>query len=136
MDMIEMAREIGRALQKDQSYLKATADARTVNDNPQLAKMVSDFEEMRARMEAALQAGVPGQQDEEVMNLDEKMHDLYHEINEHPAMAAYNESRAELEHIVNHIIKIITGSANGENPDEIMMEEECTGSCCTCGGCH
>ena len=135
MDLIATAREMGREIQKDERYIKATADAAAVNASAELKEKVDRFQEMRARMEALMQSSVPGLEDKEVYELDEKMHALYNEINAHPLMAAYQESRKEFEALINHLTHIITGSANGENPDEIE-ESSCTGSCSSCGGCH
>lgn len=135
MNLIEMAREIGKEIQRDERYLKATGDAAAVNASVELKEMVGRFEEMRAQLEVAMAKGVPGKEDQEVLDLDEKLHALYDEINAHPLMMTYNASRGEFENLINHLTRIITGSANGENPDEIEMSA-CTGSCSSCGGCH
>jgi cell fate (sporulation/competence/biofilm development) regulator YlbF (YheA/YmcA/DUF963 family) len=135
MDLIAMAREIGKGIQQDERYKKATGDAAAVNASAEIKEKISAFEDLRVQLEAAMAQSVPGQQDSEVMDLDEKMHALYDEINAHPLMMTYNESRHEFEELINFLTHIITGSANGENPDEIQMES-CTGSCSTCGGCH
>jgi len=135
MDMIEMAREIGRTLQKDERYIRATADAQLVNASEELKQMISDFDEIRAKMEFEM-AQAKGKANDAIMDLDEQINEHYNRINSHPLMINYEASRKELEALVNYMMRIITSSANGEDPDSILEEDECTGSCSTCGGCH
>lgn len=134
MDMIAAAREIGKAIQQDERYIKANSCAAEVNASQSLAKLVDELNEMHVKMEVLAAKG-PDANREEVMDLDEKMHTLYDRINSDPVMMAYTAARVEFEEFVNHIIKIITGSANGENPDEINLDS-CGGSCEHCSGCH
>ena len=136
MDMIEMAREIGRTLQQDERYIRATNDSQLVNASEELKKMISDFDDVRAKMEFEM-AQAKGQMNDTIMDLDEQMHAHYDRIYSHPLMGNYEASRKELEALVNYMMKIITASANGQNPDTVLEEEDvnCTGSCSTCGGC-
>ena len=136
MDMIEMAREIGRTLQQDERYIRATNDSQLVNASEELKKMISDFDDVRAKMEFEM-AQAKGQMNDTIMDLDEQMHAHYDRIYSHPLMVNYEASRKELEALVNYMMKIITASANGQNPDTVLEEEDvnCTGSCSTCGGC-
>ena len=41
-----------------------------------------------------------------------------------------------MEKMINFIQAIITGSANGEDPDTIEEPSSCSGSCSSCSGCH
>jgi len=135
MDMIEMAREIGKVLQQDERFLKATAQAQVVNESEDLRRMVGEFEDLRGRLDAAA-ADNPAEHSELIQSLNEQMRLQYEAINAHPLMTQYEASRKELERAVNFIIRIITGAANGEDPATIQEEIDCTGSCSTCGGCH
>ena len=134
MDMIAMAREIGRAIQQDERYIRATEGANKVNSSEVLAKMVDEFNDMRNQLDMLTAKG-PGANNDEVMALDEKLNALYDAINSEPTMMEYTAARMEFETFVNHVIKIVTGAANGENPDEIELDT-CGGSCDHCSGCH
>ncbi len=136
MDMIEMAREIGRTLQQDERYIRATQDSQLVNESEELKQMLSDFEDLRAKLEFEM-ALAKGQANDAIMELDEQMNAHYSRIYSHPLMVNYEASRKELEALVNFVMRIITSSANGVDPDSIAEEEDvnCTGSCSTCGGC-
>jgi len=134
MDLIEMARELGRALQQDERYRRAAADADVVNTSDELREMVGEYEELRGQMEV-LAAADSSKNAELIKEIDGQMNRQFEAINAHPLMAQYEVSRHELEHLVNYVLRIVTGAANGEDPDEIG-EEACTGSCSTCGGCH
>ena len=135
MDVIELARQLGHELQNDARFAEANAAAAAANADEALGKMVADFETMRRELEA-LAADRENDNAARAGELDKQMHAAYESINSHPAMVRYAQSGAELEELVNYIVKIITAAANGENPDTVEKESACTGSCETCGGCH
>ena len=66
----------------------------------------------------------------------QKVENIYDEIGNSPEMRAYNAAKAALESELNFVNQIITGSANGEDPDLIEQRMSCNGSCASCGGCH
>ena len=111
MDMIEMAREIGRTLQQDERYIRATNDSQLVNASEELKQMISDFDDVRAKMEFEM-AQAKGQMNDTIMDLDEQMHTHYDRIYSHPLMVNYEASRKELKDqitaIVNSIFSKIT----------------------------
>ena len=53
-------------------------------------------------------------------------------------MAAYNESKAEMESVMNYVNAIINTAVNGGDPLTVEEPQQggCSGSCASCSGCH
>ncbi len=134
MNVIEQARELGKALQADPRFIRY-AKARLANDgNEQLQNAIAEFNATRAELDRAVNA--EEKNDEEVRTLNEKLRKCYSEIMASDAMVEYNTAKAELDAMVNEINVIISKSMEGEDPATCDTAEACTGSCDTCGGCH
>ena len=135
MDIIAMTRELGKALQKDESYLKLEAANDKCNANQELQKAIDDFNAMRAALQAEL--AKENRDDSKVREMDTQFRELYRSIMQVPEMVEYNRAKAEIDRKLAFISQIITSAANGIDPDTVEEEEEgCTGSCASCGGCH
>lgn len=135
MDVIALARQLGHELQNDEHYKNAVEAAAAANNDESLAQMVSEFESLRSEIET-LAADTENYNAARGAELDKQMHEKFTAINTHPAMARYAQTSSELESLVNYIVRIITQSANGENPDTVEQQSACSGSCASCGGCH
>lgn len=134
MDIIKMTRELGKAIQQDERY-KAYAAAQTANDeDTELQKLISDFEQTRTAVNAEVSRSDRDQQ--KVDSLNEKLRELYAGIMRNENMAAFNKAQDELEQLISDVNQIITMCANGEDPDTCEIKpRNCSGSCSTCGGC-
>ena len=136
MDIIALARELGHAIQKDERYIKMLAASAATEKSPELSEKMSRFTELRHELNREIVKDEKERDQDQVNRLDEELRALYEAITTAPEMLAYNQAKAELESALNFISQIISGSANGQDPDEIEQEVSCTGSCASCGGCH
>ncbi len=138
MTVIELTRELGRALQCDERYI-AYEDAKRKNDSDgELQNLIGEFNIVRMKYGQQMQKG-EGEQDKELMDkLDAEMHDVYGKIMSNANMVAFNDAKDAMDKLLNSINYIITMSANGEDPMTCPEEQpaSCSGSCATCGGCH
>lgn len=135
MDIIKMARELGAAIQKSDEYI-AHKVAREAADNDQnLQKMIGDFNIKKISLSQEIQKG-EGKDDEKIASLNTQVREMYDEIMRIPTMMAYNTTKEEMDKTLNFIQQIIVYSANGEDPNTIEDQPECTGSCSSCSGCH
>lgn len=133
MDIIEMTRELGKALQNDDRFI-AYSLAKQANDNDaELQKLISDFEQMRSDLTAELCK--EDKDTDRVKELDEGIKSNYKKIMENRNMIVFTAAQNALESLVNNMNQIITMSANGEDPATCEPSTGCTGSCATCGGC-
>lgn len=134
MDVIAMARELGKAIQQDERFIRY-AKARLANDSDSaLQEAIGQFN--IARMELDREVNSENKDDEKVKSLNENLRKVYGDIMSSPAMVEYNTAKAELDTMVNEVNVIISRSIDGEDPETCDLHSGCTGSCSTCGGCH
>ncbi|MBO7396300.1 MAG: YlbF family regulator [Ruminococcus sp.] len=134
MDIIEMARELGKALQNDDRYI-AYMLAKQVNDgDEELQKDIDSFEKMR--YDLSMELTKENKDTDKVKELDENIKETYNKIMSNKNMIVFSAAQKSLEQLVGNIQEIITMSANGEDPATCEPSSGCTGSCATCGGCH
>ena len=134
MDIIEMTRELGKALQADDRYI-AYALAKQANDEDlELQALISGFEKMRYDLNMELTK--ENKDTEKIQQLDENIKSNYQKIMSNPRMIVFTAAQKSLESLVENMQQIITMSANGEDPATCEPSTGCTGSCATCGGCH
>lgn len=133
-NIIEKARELAKLIQADPSY-KALNDAREKNDNDaELQDLIGKFNLKRIELNQAMSAS---ERDQDKINAaDAELKEIYQKIMTNENMIAYDKATNELSLIVNKVNRIISGAANGEDPDTIDTEASCTGSCSSCSGCH
>ena len=134
MDVTTMARELGKAIQQDERFIRY-AKAKLANDNDQdLQAAIGNFNIVRMELEKATSAET--QNEEEIKALNEKLRKVYGEIMSSAPMVEYNTAKALLDQMMNDVNIILSKTLDGEDPDTIDLEAACTGSCATCGGCH
>ncbi len=134
MDVISKVRELGKAIQSDERFIRY-AKARLQNDNDkELQANIGQFN--IARMELDREFERENRNEEKVNELNERLRTIYSSIMSAPQMVEYNTAKAELDSLVNEINTVISKCLDGEDPDTCETTAACTGSCSTCGGCH
>ncbi len=134
MDVIEVTRELGKAIQKDERFVRY-AKARLQNDSdPDLQNAIGEFNIKRMELEKAI--GEEAKDEVLVKKLNEELRELYGNIMANPAMVEYNTAKTMVDQMVNEINTIISKCLDGEDPETCEAHDACTGSCATCGGCH
>lgn len=135
MDAVLMAREVGKLIQQDERY-NAYVTARKVNDDDaELQKLISDFE--AKRYELNMEMTKTDKDADKLKELDGVIKNLYGEIMANPSMVKFNEAKNAMDGLLAEINNVITASANGEDPETCPSKPSgCSGSCCSCGGCH
>ena len=134
-DVIQLARELGAALQADARYEKLM-QARKVNDeDEELQNLIGEFNMIMLK---AQQEAEKEEKDEAKMQAyNEQYVAAYQKIMANENMAAYQAAQSELEAVVNTVNGIIAMSLNGEDPMTCDPDaQNCTHDCSTCGGCH
>lgn len=134
MDVIAKARELGKAIQQDERFIRY-AKARLANDeDKELQDAIGEFNIVR--MELDREVNSDEKNDDKVKELNEKLRKVYSSVMSSPAMVEYNTAKAALDTLVNEVNVIISKSIDGEDPDTCDTSSGCTGSCDSCGGCH
>ena len=134
MDVIELTRELGKAIQQDDRYIAYNL-AKQVNDNDEeLQKEIDRFSELRGELGSAMSAEEPDK--DKIGDLDKEIKDLYQKIMKNQNMVVFQGAQQALESLINNVQQIISLCANGEDPDTCQPSTGgCSGSCSTCGGC-
>lgn len=134
MDIIEMTRKLGVAIQQEEvfkNYIKAKA----ANDNDvELQDMIGQFNVIRMQLDQALSSDE--KDGDKVKELNTQLKDTYTAIMGRESMMNYNIAKGELDVLVNQINAVIEHTLDGDDPMTCDIASNCTGSCSTCSGCH
>lgn len=134
MDMIEMAKDLGRAIQEDERYTRLQ-NARMKNDADQeLQDMIGEFN--LKRMNIQQEVGKEDKDADKIAQLDKDIKKLYADIMNNENMNEYNYAKQDMDAMLQKVTSIITLCANGEDPDTAEAGAGCAGDCSSCGGCH
>ena len=134
MDVIKAVRELGKAIQQDERFIRY-AKAKLANDSDvELQGAIGEFN--ITRMELDRELNEETKDETKVTELNEKLRAIYSKIMSEPAMVEYNTSKVEVDSMVGEINTIISKCLEGEDPETCDTTVSCTGSCSTCGGCH
>ena len=136
MDVISMARELGKALLQDPDYL-AFAKAKEENDNDaELQQMIEQFNLLATQ--ADYEASKEEQADKAKLDeFESKLHVMYDDIMGKPSMLAFEQAKAKIDEKMNNIVAILAAAVNGEDPMTFDPEahHDCGGDCSHCHSC-
>ena len=134
MDVIKAVRELGKAIQQDERFIRY-AKARLENDNnEELQAAIGKFNIIRMDMDRIMNS--EDKDENKIKELNEELRRVYGEIMSAPAMVEYNTAKVDLDQMMNEINTVISKCLDGEDPETCDTSAGCTGSCSTCGGCH
>ncbi len=134
MDIIEAARQLGKAIQNDPRYLAFYA-AKDANDADQaLQEQIGQFNLLKMQIDEEMDK--QPRDEEKIASLNADLRKAYADIMVNEHMRAYQNAKNEIDEAVRRMNAIIDLCIAGEDPDTCEPAEGCTGSCSTCGGCH
>lgn len=138
MNVIELARTLGKAIQEDPDYAKLEK-ARAASDADEgLQALIEKFNLLGMTME--VEAAKEDADEARIDKLNADMMALYSQILENEAMAAFNEAKAVMDHKMDDVVAILAAAVNGEDPmtfdPHAQHEAGCGGDCSCCSGCH
>ena len=141
MDIIEMTRNLGVELQKQEAYIKFAAAKKANDEDKQLQEDIGQFNLIRMQLDQCLSSEDNSEDNKEevrtkINDLNKQLKDTYSKIMSSESMVNYNIAKTELDILVNQINAIITLTVNGEDPLTCEISQGCSGSCESCGGCH
>lgn len=138
MSVIELTRQLGAAIQKDERYL-AFAAAKEANEKDEaLNALMGEIQmiQMNYQMEASKETPDSAKMQEFEAEFNAK----YEAFMANENMQRYDEARAEVDSMMNYIMQILGLCVNGADPatcePEQQHEHSCDGSCSSCSGCH
>ena len=135
MDIINLAREMGKAIQEDQRFLNMQVAKQNSENDEQLNNLIGEFNLKRIAINNESQKSE--QDSDKMQQLNRELRNAYAQIMKNPNMVAYNQAKDSLDALLKRVNAIIVQSAEGENPETTdLAESSCAGDCSSCGGCH
>lgn len=134
-EVIELARELGCAIQRDETYIDYRIKQQNVECDENLQNMMKDFNLKKAEINEEISKETTDQN--KIDKLNEDINKLYTDIMQNKTMTVFQESKQKFEIMLRGITLIINRSSLGEDPKTVNIEESgaCSGSCHSCSGC-
>ncbi len=137
MDIIEITRQLGAAIQQDERYL-AFHEARRVNEaDTDLNDMINKLQLIH--MSYQHEAEKDDADQEKLQAYDKEFTEAYQAVMSNENMQKYEAARQAVDVMMNEITGILSLCVQGEDPATCELHEEhhdCGGNCSSCGGCH
>ncbi len=135
MDIINLARELGAAIQQNEEYIDYKIKEQNVECDEALQKVIEEFNLKKVSINNEI--GKENVDQEKIDELNNSIGELYNEIMHNENMKSYNESKQKFEEILGKVSFIINSAAQGQDPYSIDAEVEtsCGGNCSGCSGC-
>jgi len=135
MDVIEITRSLGAALQQDERFIKMRAAEEASDNDKSLQDLIGEFN--LKRMALNNEAEKDGKDDEKVQALNLELREVYAKVMENPSMRAYNEAKQDVDEVLQRVNAIISKSVAGEDPQTAdYVADSCADGCSSCSGCH
>ena len=135
MDLIELARQLGKEIQQDEAYIKMRTAEQASEADEELQELIADFN--FKRMAINNESSKTEKDEEKIKELNKDMRHLYSRVMKNENMARYNIAKQEFGEKLQRIIAIIQNSADGDDPEttDLVGGMGCSGRCSSCGGC-
>ena len=137
MELNKLARELGKAIQKDERYLKLEKCIEANEKDEALNELMAKIQLTQMTYQKEAQ-GEP--EPKKMQELENEFNALYTEVMQNENMKNYEKARAEIDEMMNYIVEILTLCVNGEDPDtcepqkhECSHDHDCD---CGCHDCH
>lgn len=133
MDIIELTRQLGAAIQQEESYKNFMAAKQRNEEDLELQDKIQAFNLMNMQLEAEMQKEEPNR--DRLMDVNRQLTEIYNEVMATESMTAYNAAFKEYNELIQKIMGILQMCQNGEDP-ATCEPSNCSGDCGSCGGCH
>ena len=134
MDLIQMTRELGKAIQASEEYRKMQEAQTACDGDAVLQDGIGEFNLLR--MQSRTEAQNEELDADKLQELNGKLQAVYTAVMGNDHMMAYNIAKQDFDAVMQQVQGILTLCLNGEDPDPCEVPEGgCSGSCSTCGGC-
>lgn len=115
MDIIELAREIGREIQKDEDYIKMRLSVQAIEADEELKKLENEYDIKCAKLQG--EAVKPDRDADKLEQLCEEMIPLHRRIIKNINFANYVAAKKKFDVKLQRVLAIINNSAEGDDPE-------------------
>lgn len=137
MDAIKAARELGKAIQADERYVRYNEAMKANDADMELQELIGEFNLARQNVALEMSKSKEEQNKEKLDTQNKEMQRLYTLVMQNEHMADFTMAKADMDKLLQEVNGIIALCCDGEDPDTCEVQTGgCSGSCSTCGGCH
>ncbi len=132
MDLIQMTRELGAAIQQDERYL-ALAKANAINEaDTELNSLIGEVQMIQTSYQS--ESGKEDADKEKLEALDKQFSEVYGKIMANPNMQSFQVAREAIDDLMKEITGILGLCIRGDDPAtcELEQEQNCEGECSSC----
>ena len=130
MDIIELTRKLGHAIQSDERYLAFQVARQNNDEDTVLQEKIGELNLIHANINQALK-----DENADTAELNEKFRAVYEEVIKNPNMLAYQQTKKEMDDMIGYINQLMSLFVNGEDPDTAEPQAlGCGSGCSGCGG--
>lgn len=136
MEIIELARQLGAAIQKEEAYI-AFHKAKEINEqDDELNELINKIQ--LVHMSYQHEAAKDDANEEKLAAYDKEFTDVYRQVMANPNMQNFEKAKEGLDVLMKQITGILSLCAQGEDPATCEYKEaSCSGNCASCsGGCN
>lgn len=134
MDLIQMTRELGKALQSDERYIKMQIARQACDEDQDLQDQIEQFNLQKITINMEVQK--EERNEEAIKRLNVEFRKMYGDILKNSNMTMYNKAKAEFDQVLQEMKGILSQCADGEDPMTCQYVPSPNGSCGGCSGCH
>ena len=114
MDVIELTRNLGHAIQQEESFKKLMKAQNACDQDQSLQDLIGDFN--LKRMNLSNLSAEEENDTEKISRLNVELRDCYDTIMRNENMAAYNEAKDEFDAMMQRVTAIFAGQRPGRRP--------------------
>lgn len=134
MDIIELTRQLGAAIQKEEAYINFHKAKETNDSDDELNALIDKIQLIH--MSYQHEASKDDANEDKLTAYDKEFTEAYQQVMANSNMKAFEQAKAELDAMMKQITGILTLCANGEDPATCEYQPSCSGNCSSCsGGC-
>ena len=114
MNVIELTRQLGEAIQQDEKYIAFTAAKRANDEDMALNALIGKLN--LVQMAYQNESGKESPDEQKLSDMDKEFQSLYGEIMLNENMKNYEARKQELDDMMNYLIGILSQCVNGADP--------------------
>ena len=122
MDVIELARELGKAIQQDERFLAMQIARQNSDNDDELQQLIGEFN--LKRMAINNEAAKENRDEAKLQQLNSELRETYAKVMQNKNMNAYNEAKELMDNMLKRINAIISISAEGGDPEIADLTED------------
>lgn len=114
MDVIATARQLGKAIQQDERYLRLMVAQQMNDSDEELQSLIGKFNLKRIDLNGEINKSEKDQ--EKITAINGEVKELYAQIMANKNMSAYNDAKNEVDGLVDFVMQILRGSSTARTP--------------------